>query len=120
MIWLFNVLAGFSAGIFGGMGMGGGTILIPILTIFLGFGQKLAQGINLMSFLLMALFSILVHTKNGYIRTKRILFIIIPGVIFAVFGALSMSILPSKILKILFGVFLCVLAVVEFVKVLKK
>ena len=120
MVWFFNALAGFSAGIFGGMGMGGGTILIPILTIFLGTEQKLAQGINLMSFLLMAIFSIFVHTRNGYICTKNILFIILPGVIFAIFGALSMSFLSSKILKILFGVFLCVLAVIEFVKVLKK
>lgn len=120
MSYFFNILSGVFAGVFGGMGMGGGTVLIPILTIFLGFEQKLAQGINLMSFLLMALFSIFVHTKNGYIRTKNILYVIIPGVIFAFIGSLSMSVLPSKILKILFGIFLCVLAVIEFVKVLKK
>ena len=120
VIYFFYCLAGFLSGIFGGLGMGGGTILIPVLTIFLGFDQKLSQGINLLSFLVMAIFSVYIHYRNGYIVTKNIFWIVTFGVIFSVFGAILMSFLPSKILKIIFGVFLCVLAVVEFVKVLKK
>ena len=34
------ITTGFLSGIIGGMGIGGGTILIPIMTIFLGFDQK--------------------------------------------------------------------------------
>lgn len=120
MIYFFYILAGFVSGIFGGLGMGGGTLLIPILTIFLGFDQKMSQGINLLSFLVMAIFSIYIHYRNGYIVTKNLIWIIVPGVIFSVLGALSMSFLPSKILKMIFGVFLCILAVAEFVKVFKK
>lgn len=120
MIYLFYVLAGFVSGIFGGLGMGGGTLLIPILTIFLGFDQKLSQGLNLLSFLVMAIFSIYIHYRNGYIVTKNLFLIIFFGVIFSVLGAILMSFLPSRILKIVFGVFLCCLAVVEFVKVFKK
>ena len=44
LIWL--VLAGIVSGIVGGMGMGGGTLLIPILTIFLSFPQKNAQAFH--------------------------------------------------------------------------
>lgn len=120
MIYFYNIVAGFLSGIFGGLGMGGGTILIPVLTIFLGFDQKLSQGINLLSFLVMALFSILIHYKNGYIVTKNIYLIIIAGVVFSVLGSICMSFLPSKILKIIFGVFLCLLAIVELIKLLKK
>lgn len=36
------VLAGIAAGALGGMGMGGGTILIPVLTIFFDVEQKQA------------------------------------------------------------------------------
>ena len=79
MIYFFYVLAGVVSGIFGGLGMGGGTLLIPILTIFLNFDQKLAQGINLISFLVMALFSLYIHHKNGYIITKHIFYITIPS-----------------------------------------
>ena len=39
------------SGIIGGMGRGGGTLLIPILTIFLSFEQKSAQAINLLVFI---------------------------------------------------------------------
>ena len=120
MIYFYYVLAGLFSGVFGGLGMGGGTILIPILTIFLGFEQKLSQGINLLSFLVMAIFSIYIHYRNGFIITKHIFWIIIFGVIFAVVGAILMSFISSKLLKMIFGGFLCVLAVVEFIKVFKN
>ena len=120
MIYFYYVLAGLFSGIFGGLGMGGGTILIPILTIFLGFEQKLSQGINLLSFLVMAIFSIYIHYRNGFIITKHIFWIIIFGVIFAVVGAILMSFISSKLLKMIFGGFLCVLAVIEFIKVFKN
>ena len=114
------MLAGIISGVFGGLGMGGGTLLIPILTIFLNLDQKLSQGINLISFLVMALFSMFIHYRNGFIVTKHIGYIIISGMIFSVVGAFCMTILPSKVLKIVFGVFLCVLAIIEIIKVFKK
>ena len=120
MIYFLYILAGLVSGVFGGLGMGGGTLLIPILTIFLDFDQKLSQGINLLSFLVMAIFSMAIHYKNGYIKTEHIFYIIIPGVIFSVLGAFVMSYLSSDILKKGFGVFLCVLAIIEIVKVFKK
>ncbi len=120
MIYFLYVLSGFLSGIFGGLGMGGGTLLIPILTIFLNFDQKLAQGINLFSFLVMALFSLYIHHKNGYIMTKHIFYIIIPGILFSVLGGFLMSLTSSKILKIIFGAFLILLSITEFIKVFKK
>ena len=120
MIYVYFVLTGLVSGIFGGLGMGGGTILIPILTIFLGLDQKLAQGINLFAFLIMAIFSLLIHYKNGYIKSHGLVFIILFGVIFSIVGSILMSYVPSKILKIVFGAFLIVLSGFEFAKVLKK
>ena len=118
MIFL-NALFGFIAGIFGGLGMGGGTLLIPLLTIFLNLDQKLAQGINLISFLLMAVFSLFIHYKNGYIKTKGIFYIIFSGIIFSFLGAYIVGFLPSKILRKSFGIFLCLLAIFEFYKLFK-
>ncbi len=120
MVYLYFVLAGLFSGILGGLGMGGGTLLIPILTIFLGLDQKLAQGINLFSFLVMAIFSLLIHQRNGFIKSQGLFFIITFGVLFSIVGAFSMSYIPSKILKIIFGVFLIVLSMFEFAKVFKK
>lgn len=114
------VLFGFMAGIFGGLGMGGGTLLIPLLTIFLGLEQKLCQGLNLLSFLVMALFSLIIHYKNGYIKIHGIFYIISSGVVFSILGALIAVNAPSRILKLAFGVFLCLLSINETIKAMKK
>ena len=116
---IIEALVGFLSGIFGGLGMGGGTILIPMLTIFLGFEQKMAQGINLLAFVIMAIFSLIIHIKNGYVETKGLFFIILGGVIFSCIGASLAILMPSSILRLLFGLFLCFLAVLEIIKVFK-
>lgn len=113
---IFGILGGF----FGGLGMGGGTLLIPLLTIFLGFDQQLSQGINLLTFLVMAIFSLYIHSRNGLIATKGIFWIILGGVIFAVGGSFLATMIPSAILRRCFGVFLSILAIFEFVKALKE
>lgn len=114
------ILFGLLAGVFGGLGMGGGTLLIPLLTIFLGLDQKLCQGINLISFLVMALFSLIIHHKNNLLDTSRIFPIILSGLAFSAFGALVANVIPSHILRMAFGVFLCVLSIFEAVKAFKK
>ena len=45
-----NILIGAISGIVSGMGMGGGTILILCLSLFLGKEQHVAQGANLIFF----------------------------------------------------------------------
>ncbi len=114
------ILFGLISGIFGGLGMGGGTLLIPLLTIFLGLDQKLCQGINLVAFLVMALFSLVIHFKNGYLETRGLLFIILSGIVFSLIGALIAGIIPSKYLRMAFGVFLCLLSLYQGFKALKK
>ena len=49
MVFL-EIIIGILGGIIGGMGMGGGTLTIPLLTIFLNYEQLKAQGINLIRF----------------------------------------------------------------------
>lgn len=115
LIFLY-FLSGFSSGIFGGMGMGGGTILIPILTIFFSLDQRLSQGINLISFLVMSLVALIIHYKNGFLSLKGTFYIILSGLIFSSGGALLAGYLPSKILRQSFGVFLCILALFQAYK----
>ncbi len=112
-IFLF-ILFGLFGGTFGGMGMGGGTLLIPLLTIFLSVAQKTAQGINLIAFIPMAAVALIIHFKNKMVVTKGILWIIIPGVVFSVAFAFIASLLDNEILHVLFGIFLILIAVYEF------
>jgi len=115
MSFYIFLLSGFISGIIGGMGMGGGTILIPLLTIAFSVPQRLAQGTNLIAFLPMALSSLKIHTGNGYVRYKGILYIIIPAVLFSAVGAAAAAFLPPKYLTRGFGIFLIALSVLEFI-----
>jgi hypothetical protein len=103
-------VAGLVAGVFGGMGMGGGTILIPVLTIFFGVNQQVAQATNLLSFLPMAIFSLRVHKKQGLLRTEGILPLILSALFTAILGGLVAVVAPAKALRKVFGLFLLALA----------
>lgn len=111
MTFYLYLAAGLLSGILGGLGMGGGTVLIPILTLLLGVDQHVAQATNLIAFLPMALFSIRVHKDSGLLKTDGLWQIIIPAVITSVLGAIVSHYLTSGILRKLFGAFLVFLAV---------
>ena len=51
MKWLLPLLCGLGTGILSAWGVGGGTLLLLIMTLFLGVDQRSAQGINLLFFL---------------------------------------------------------------------
>ncbi|MCD7729013.1 MAG: sulfite exporter TauE/SafE family protein [Clostridia bacterium] len=110
---IFNITLIFAvlSGLLGGMGMGGGTILIPALTIFLGVEQHVAQAANLFAFLPMSLISLKVHAGNGLVQKNGILSIIIPAVIVSSAGAAIAAFIPSEALQKLFGAFLVALAI---------
>lgn len=114
------IVFGFLAGILGGMGLGGGTVLIPLLTIFLGVTQKVAQGYNLISFLVMAVVAIIIHTKNKMIDLKSIVWVVAFGAGFCILGAYLTTIIDTKILKMIFGGFLVVLAIWQIFMVFKQ
>ncbi|MCM1437869.1 MAG: sulfite exporter TauE/SafE family protein [Roseburia sp.] len=111
MAFIIYLAVGFFAGLIGGMGMGGGTILIPALTILLGVNQHLAQATNVLAFLPMAALVLPAHKKNGLLKTDDVWEIIIPALLTTVLGGLVMAVLPTQVLKKLFGYFLVALAV---------
>ena len=119
MSFLLYIVVGFFSGFIGGMGMGGGTILIPALTILLGVNQHVAQATNLISFLPMAAFSLGVHKKQGLLKTQGLWNIEIPALIASVLGGLAALFIAGDALKKLFGFFLIALAVKQ-VTMLKK
>ncbi len=103
-------LCGVAGGLLGGMGMGGGTALIPLLTIFLGVRQRTAQGINLISFLPMSAAALFVHAKSGLLETREILPLAIPALLLGALSSLVAGLLPQTVLKTSFGLFLVILS----------
>ncbi len=114
MIWLF--LVGLISGIISGMGIGGGVILIPALTLIFGFEQKIAQNINLLYFIPTAIIAIFVHSKNKTIEKQGLFKIIIFGIIGAIFGSIIAINLNGGILRKIFGWFLLIMGISEILK----
>ncbi|AIS52294.1 hypothetical protein TKV_c11220 [Thermoanaerobacter kivui] len=106
-------LIGLFAGIVGGMGIGGGTILIPALTIFLGTEQHIAQSVNLLSFIPTAIIALIYHIKSKNIQYKIVTLIIIGGIIGSSIGAILAAITKAVILKKIFAVFLFGMGIYE-------
>ncbi|MBE5756444.1 MAG: sulfite exporter TauE/SafE family protein [Clostridiales bacterium] len=123
MKFLWFVVSGLIGGAFAGMGMGGGTFLIPLLNIFYDVEQHLCQAINLISFIPMAVISLILHFKNKLVDTKGVLYIIIPGTLTAIGGCFLAKIIKGELLKRIFGGFLIGLAILQlilFIKEVKK
>ena len=68
---MIEILTGFISGIVSGTGMGGGTILILCLSIFLGINQKIAQATNLIFFIPTSIAAIYVNIKKKKIDFKE-------------------------------------------------
>ncbi|MCL2215875.1 MAG: sulfite exporter TauE/SafE family protein [Defluviitaleaceae bacterium] len=114
MIWY--ILAGLAAGVVSGMGIGGGAILIPALTIFLGIGQQQAQHINLLYFLPTAALALRIHKKEGNIEKKGLLPLILWGLPGSICGALIAVKIDANYLRKGFAIFLLAMAAYEITK----
>ena len=111
---ILYIIFGIIGGLLGGMGMGGGTLLIPLLTIGLSVPQQTAQFINLVAFIPMSALALIVHIRNGYIVKKRIFYVIVPALVFAVAGSFIATVVSAAILKKAFGGFLILLGAAYF------
>ncbi|MBO5046235.1 MAG: sulfite exporter TauE/SafE family protein [Clostridia bacterium] len=112
-------LCGVLGGALGGMGMGGGTLLIPLLRL-LGVEQGIAQGINLLAFLPTSAVALSVHAKNGLLQKEGLFLFILPAVILSAASSVLAVALPARVLSRLFGGFLIGLSFYQFRVALKK
>ncbi len=106
---------GIAGGIIGGMGMGGGTLLIPLLTMVAGLEQHVAQAINLCAFLPMSAAALIVHVKNGLVEGKRVPITAIPAVVASVGASLLSRAVDGKALSVYFGIFLGAVGIYQLV-----
>ncbi len=116
---MINVIIGFLSGIISGMGIGGGAILIPALTLIQGVSQKTAQGINLAYFIPTAIIAIFVHIKNKNIDFKVAAILGLCGVPGAILGSIFAGTAGDEALRRMFGCFLLLVGIYEIYKGMK-
>ncbi len=104
---------GLISGIIGGMGIGGGTILIPGLILFSQLNQQQAQGINLIVFIPTAIIALITHSRNKNIETKIIIPLIVSGLLGSILGSILAINITSNVLKKLFAIFLLFMGMYE-------
>lgn len=114
-----EILIGIVSGIVSGTGMGGGTILIFLLTFMLGVEQHVAQATNLIFFIPTAIVAIIVNFKNKNIDIKLALLISVFGILGAIMGANISIHIDVGILKKCFGMFLAIVTINEIYSISK-
>lgn len=83
--------------------------LIPLLTILMGVSQQVAQGVNLVVFIPLAIMVLIIYHKKKLLNIKNIWWLLVPAVIVSGAGSLLAIKIQGKILQIIFGVFWLVL-----------
>ena len=106
-------LIGIFSGALTATGLGGGTILILLLSLFLNVEQHIAQSINLIFYIPTAVISSVINIKNGLINLKLCMTIIVSGVIGSILGAIISINLEVNILRKIFGIFLMCILIYE-------
>ena len=117
---MFEILIGTISGFISGMGMGGGTILILCLSMFMNIEQHIAQATNLVFFIPTSIIAIVTNIKQKNIDFKVGIPIAISGIIGAIIGAFYASKTNVKDLKKYFGVFIGLIAIWEIYYLIKK
>lgn len=111
-----NVVIGFLSGAVGSLGIGGGGILIVMLTLALGIKQNNATLANLIFFIPVAIFSLILYSRQGKVKWKTTTFLALFGVIGAVVGVLLSGIIGANIIRKIFAVLLIIISTAELLK----
>lgn len=117
---MINSLIGIVSGIISGFGMGGGTVLIFLLTFLAGVEQHVAQASNLIFFIPTSIAAIFVNIKNKNVDLKLAGIISVCGVLGALIGAKIAVQTDVNVLRKYFGYFLAVIAVHEIYTLIKE
>jgi uncharacterized membrane protein YfcA len=95
------------------MGIGGGAVLIPALTLFAGSKQHIAQCTNLISFVPVAIIALIIHNKKNNLETGYSFALVLSGLVGSLIGSGLAVKLSAEILSKLFGAFLFIMGGIE-------
>jgi uncharacterized protein len=93
-----------AAGFLGSLtGLGGGVIVTPVLTLFLGVDLRYAIGASLVSVIAMSSGAVAAFVRDGYSNIRIGMFLEIATTLGALCGAFLGTHLPTNVLTVVFG-----------------
>lgn len=114
---MIEIAFGIIAGIVCALGMGGGTVLILLLSLLKEIDQHVLQATNLVFFIPTSITAIIINYKNKIIKWKDAKNVVIFGIIGAIVGCWISNSINSNNLKKIFGIFIGILAIFQFYEI---
>jgi uncharacterized membrane protein YfcA len=104
-----GTLAGAFSGLFG---VGGGTVIVPLLIFWFGFGERLATGTSLAAIVLIGLLGAVAQGGiYGNVHVVTGLLLAIPAVVGVVAGTAIQQRIPQRAVSLLFAALLVAVAI---------
>jgi uncharacterized membrane protein YfcA len=107
-IAVIGTAAGFFSGLFG---VGGGSVMVPLLILWLGYGEREATGTSLMAILLIATAGTAIQALYGNVHPLDALIVGAPAIGGVIAGTAVQQRIPERAVAFGFGVLLVVSAI---------
>lgn len=112
-----SLLIGLLGGFFGSLvGLGGGVVMIPLMTSFLRFGQHMAHGTSLVAVVFTAFVGAMTYLSYGSVDWPAAAGLALSATVTARFGSLYAGSLPEDKLRKAFGAFMIFVSVTMLLK----
>ena len=103
---------GTAAGLFSGLfGVGGGTVIVPLLLLWLGFGEREATGTSLAAIVVIAAVAAAAQGVYGNVHVEEGLLVGVPAIGGVVAGAWLQQRIPPLLVSRLFAGVLVLVAI---------
>jgi hypothetical protein len=103
---------GTAGGIFSGLlGVGGGSVIVPLLIIWLGYGAREATGTSMMAIVVIAAVAVTLQAFYGNVDPPNAALIGLPAIVGAFVGTALQQRVPERAISLLFALLLVVVAI---------
>lgn len=105
---VIGLIAGLASGY---VGVGGGFVMVPLMIAFLNIKPSLASGTSLVAVMILAVPGVITQFVLGNVNVLVGVLLALGSIPGAVVGARLVTILPERMISLLFGIFLLLAAV---------
>lgn len=105
---VIGILAGAFSGLFG---VGGGVVMVPLLLVWLGYGEREATATSLCAIIAIAAFAAGVQALYGNVNAGDALLLAVPAMVGVGIGVALQQRLPERAVSGLFALLLVVISV---------
>jgi len=103
---------GTAGGLFSGLlGVGGGSVIVPLLIIWLGFGAREATGTSMMAVVVIAAVAVTLQAFYGNVDPSNAALVGLPAIAGAFAGTAIQQRIPERLISVLFAVLLVLIAI---------